>query len=40
MPNLTPGASASAPFTIVAGAIGSYEIPFGVTAAIPDPCLL
>ncbi len=37
MPNLAPGASESATFSILASASGTYDIPFGVAAAIPDP---
>jgi uncharacterized repeat protein (TIGR01451 family) len=37
MPNLAPAASESATFSILASAAGSYDIPFGVAAAIPDP---
>lgn len=37
MPNLAPGASESATFSIVATAIGSYEIPFGAAALEQDP---
>jgi uncharacterized repeat protein (TIGR01451 family) len=37
MPNLAPGASESATFSILASTTGSYDIPFGVAAAIPDP---
>jgi uncharacterized repeat protein (TIGR01451 family) len=37
MPNLAPGASESATFSILASAVGTYAIPVGVAAAIPDP---
>jgi uncharacterized repeat protein (TIGR01451 family) len=37
MPNLAPGASESATFSILAAASGTYDLPFGVAAAIPDP---
>jgi uncharacterized repeat protein (TIGR01451 family) len=37
MPNLAPGASESATFSILASTTASYDIPFGVAAAIPDP---
>jgi uncharacterized repeat protein (TIGR01451 family) len=36
MPNLAPGASESATFSILASAVGTDDIPFGVAAAIPD----
>jgi uncharacterized repeat protein (TIGR01451 family) len=37
MPNLVPGTSESATFSILASSTGSYDIPFAVAAAIPDP---
>lgn len=40
MPNLAPGASESATFSILASAAGSYELPVGVAAAIPDSASL
>jgi uncharacterized repeat protein (TIGR01451 family) len=36
MPNLAPGASESATFSILAPTFGTYDIPFAVAAAIPD----
>jgi uncharacterized repeat protein (TIGR01451 family) len=37
MPNLSPGKSETATFSILASAAGSFDVPFGVAAAIPDP---
>ncbi len=37
MPNLAPGKSESATFSILASATGTFDIPFGVAVAIPDP---
>jgi uncharacterized repeat protein (TIGR01451 family) len=37
LPNLAPGASESATFSLLASAIGSNDLSFGVAAAIPDP---
>jgi uncharacterized repeat protein (TIGR01451 family) len=35
MANLAPGASESATFSFLAGAVGTYDIPFGVSALVP-----
>lgn len=37
MPNLAPGASESATLSILATAVGSYQIPFGASALEADP---
>jgi uncharacterized repeat protein (TIGR01451 family) len=37
MPNLAPGASETATFSLVASTAGDYQIPFGASASIPDP---
>lgn len=37
MPNLAPGASETATFSLVAAAAGDYQIPFGAAAEISDP---
>jgi uncharacterized repeat protein (TIGR01451 family) len=37
MPNLAPGASETATFSLLASAAGSYQIPFGASELIPDP---
>lgn len=35
MANLAPGASESATFSVFAGAVGTFDIPFGVSALVP-----
>jgi uncharacterized repeat protein (TIGR01451 family) len=37
MPNLAPGASETASFSILASTAGTYDVPFGVSAAVPEP---
>src|SRR5262249_9431503 len=37
MPNLAPGESESANFSVLASAVGTNDIPIGVAAAIPHP---
>jgi uncharacterized repeat protein (TIGR01451 family) len=37
MPNLAPGASETATFSLLASAVGNYQITFGATALQPDP---
>jgi uncharacterized repeat protein (TIGR01451 family) len=37
MPNLAPGASETATFSLLASAAGSYQIPFNTSASVPVP---